>query len=235
MSAINDPEYVAREYASLENLARRRLDVTGWLRFEDDDEVTLMLRAIAEVGARRVLDAGCGNGWLASTVTAPEVVCVDQSEVAVEAARARGLEARVADIQALPFADGEFDVVTCNHVLYHVPDRDRALAECARVASRFVGIYNFTDHLAEVWDAVGRDLWEGRPDFDCATGGEELSRHFARVDCRPTSGEVMWATRGDLQGYLDAYIDMLGALEAPKAPYPFVARRRNCVLVADRA
>jgi len=235
VSAINDPEYVAREYASLENLARRRLDVTGSLRFGDDDEVTLMLRAVAEVGARRVLDAGCGNGWLAARVTAPEVMCVDQSEVAVEAARVRGLEARVADIQALPFADGEFDVVTCNHVLYHVPDRDRALAECARVARRFVGIYNFTDHLAEVWDAVGRDLWEGQPDFDCATGGEELSRHFARVDCHPTSGEVMWATRGDLQGYLDAYIDMLGALEAPEAPYPFVARRRNCVLVADTA
>ncbi len=37
------------------------------------------------------------------------------------------------DVQALPFEDDSFDVVICNHVLEHVPDDRRAMAELARV------------------------------------------------------------------------------------------------------
>ena len=39
------------------------------------------------------------------------------------------------DIQALTFADGEFDVVVCNHVLEHVVDDRTAVAEVARVTA----------------------------------------------------------------------------------------------------
>ena len=39
----------------------------------------------------------------------------------------------VADITALPFAEEEFDVVLCSHVLEHVDDDRGALAEVARV------------------------------------------------------------------------------------------------------
>ena len=46
---------------------------------------------------------------------------------------------------------------------------------------------------------------------------------------------VAWLTRSDLQAYLDAYSEMMGALEAPEGPYPFIARRRNGVLIGDRA
>jgi hypothetical protein len=45
----------------------------------------------------------------------------------------------------------------------------------------------------------------------------------------------VWLTRADLQEYLDAYVELVGELTAPAGPYPFVARRRNCVLVADKA
>ncbi len=39
------------------------------------------------------------------------------------------------DIQALGFADGEFDLVVCNHVLEHVPDDRAAVAELARITA----------------------------------------------------------------------------------------------------
>lgn len=238
MHRIDDTDYVAREYASLDRFRMRRLDRTGWLRFGDEDELATVLRAISELRPTSVLDAGCGDGWITACVTAPELVAIDQSEASVEAARARGLDARVADLQELPFADGSFDVVMCNHVLYHVADRSRALDELSRVlrpGGRFVGIYNFNDHLGEVWDAVGREVWDGQPDFDCEGGAGELAPHFDRVECRPTAGTVVWLARADLQAYLDAYSEMVGELRAPEGPYPFVARRRNCVLVADKA
>ena len=37
------------------------------------------------------------------------------------------------DIQCLPFADNSFDYVYCSHVLEHVPDDGRALAELLRI------------------------------------------------------------------------------------------------------
>ena len=37
------------------------------------------------------------------------------------------------DIQNMPFTDGEFDVVICNHVLEHVEDDNKAMSEILRV------------------------------------------------------------------------------------------------------
>jgi SAM-dependent methyltransferase len=233
--AVDDHDYVRREYASLERLEMRRLDRTGWLRFDELDEEQTLLAAIAETRPHRVLDVGCGGARIPSTYAAPRVVCVDQSEAAVAAARARGLEALVADAQALPFDDASFDVVTCNHTLYHVPDKDAALAEFVRVlrpGGRFVGIYNTPAHLAELWRAVGAE-W-ARDEFDSENGLEYLQRHFPRVERRLRGGAVVWLAPDDLQRYLDAYVEMLGSLTAPDGPYPFVARRAKCVFVADR-
>ena len=214
----------------------RRLDRTGWLRFDELDEEQTLLAAIAEARPTSVLDVGCGDGRLPSIYGAPEVVCVDSSEAAVEAAQARGLDARLADAQELPFEDGSFDVVTASHMLYHVRDQDRALAEFVRVlrpGGRFAGIYNTSEHLHELWRAVGAQ-W-GRDRFDAESGLAVLQRHFVQVERRIRGGSVLWVEAADLQRYLDAYVEMLGPLKAPDGPYPFVATRAKCVFVADAA
>jgi SAM-dependent methyltransferase len=231
---MDDASNVRREYTSLDRLEMRRLDRTGWLRFDELDEEQTLLHAIAQVRPLWILDVGCGDGRIPSVYTARHVVCVDQSEAAVAAARERGLPAVVADAQSLPFHGGSFDVVTCNHTLYHVPDKDRALAEFVRVlrsGGRFAGIYNTPAHLAELWTAVGAS-W-ARDDFDSESGVGFLERHFARVDLLLRGGAVVWLAREDLQRYLDAYEEMIGPLTAPDRPYPFVATRANCVFVAD--
>jgi SAM-dependent methyltransferase len=236
MHRLDDPAFLAREYGSLDRLAMRRVDRTGWLRFDDLDEEQTLLNAVAEVRPQAVLDVGCGDGRLPSLYAAPRVVCLDGSPAAAAAARARGLEARVGDAQALPFEDATFDVVTCSHALYHVADVDRALCEFVRVlrpGGRFAGIYNAPTHMAELWEAVGAE-W-ARDTFDSETGVEALERRFARVERRLRGGSVLWLARADLQLYLDAYVEMVGPLEAPDGPYPFVARREKCVFVADAA
>jgi SAM-dependent methyltransferase len=231
---LHDTAYVSREYSSLDRLLMRRLDRTGWLRFDELDEEQTLLAAVAAVRPRRVLDVGCGDGRVPSLYAAPEVVCVDSSPVAVAAARGRGLDARQADARRLPFEDGSFDVVTCNHTLYHVPDPDAALAEFARVlraGGRFAGIYNAPSHLHEVWEAVGAE-W-ARDEFDAESGLPYVERHFGRVERLIRGGSVLWVERADLQAYLDAFCQMLGPLEPPAAPYPFVATRAKCVFVAE--
>lgn len=87
----------------------------------------------------RCIDVGCGNGrvtgeWLQDR--AGSYVGVDVSSVAVEQARAIGLNAQVIDDAAsLPFPDGSFDVAVCVEVLEHLLRPDFAVAEIARVLS----------------------------------------------------------------------------------------------------
>ncbi|HEY6065647.1 MAG TPA: class I SAM-dependent methyltransferase, partial [Thermoanaerobaculia bacterium] len=66
-----------------------------------------------------------------------EVVGVDASEPLVAAARSRfsGPRFEVCDVEALPFADGSFDVVTAFNVFQYAERPSAAFAEAARVAS----------------------------------------------------------------------------------------------------
>ena len=140
----------------------------------------------------------------------------------------------MADIEDLPFPGAHFDVVTCNWVLYHLPDQVRALGELARVlrpGGRFVGIYNARDHLSELWTAL-RHSWD--IGFDCERGPALLGRHFARVELRHARTEASWDSREALQRYLDGFGRLVGPFEAPDGPYPFRASRHNCVLIAHK-
>ena len=229
---IDDTETVIREYDTFDRLALRRLDRTGWLRFDDLDEEQTLVRAVAEVHPTRVLDVGCGDGRIASLYAAPEVQCVDASPAAVERAAERGLDAQLADARELPFADGSFDAVTCSHLLSHLPDPDRALAEFARVlrpGGRFAGIYNAPEHLREVFGETPPEA------FDSESGLPLLQARFASVSRIHRGGSVLWLTQRDLQRYLDAFVELYGTLRAPDGPYPFTATRAKCVFVADAA
>ena len=93
-------------------------------------------------GDERVLDVGCGPGDLLRQMarTLPDwraLIGFDLSAgmVAQAMERTQGQEVRflVADAQSVPVPDETFDVVMARHILYHVPDIDRAVSEAARV------------------------------------------------------------------------------------------------------
>lgn len=87
----------------------------------------------------RLLDAGCGTGGMMACIRArlpgPELQGIDASARAVAFCRGRGLEGvREGRVEALPFADAEFDAVVCLDVLYHRDvDEEGALLEMLRV------------------------------------------------------------------------------------------------------
>jgi SAM-dependent methyltransferase len=103
-----------------------------------------ILRALAGLDFETFADIGGAEGYKAALVRElfdVDVTSCDLSEEACRRAREiYGVEARGIDIHALPFADGEFDVVLCSETLEHVPDIEGATRELLRIARRAVVI-----------------------------------------------------------------------------------------------
>ena len=85
--------------------------------------------------ARDVLDIGCSAGYMmqAARELGMRGTGLDCSAFAVGLCRERGLRACQGSIEAMPFADASFDIVTAKHTLEHMRDPKAALAEVRRV------------------------------------------------------------------------------------------------------
>lgn len=83
----------------------------------------------------QVLDAGCGSGrTLAELQPYGEVYGIELNPDAAAIAKDRGIgDVRIGRLEALPWADRTFDLVTCLDVIEHTPDDRATLRELRRV------------------------------------------------------------------------------------------------------
>ncbi|HEX6762697.1 MAG TPA: class I SAM-dependent methyltransferase [Gaiellaceae bacterium] len=237
---LDDPALVASEYADEARLRRRASAYTGGATGAADARLDLVA-AVAEVRPGRVLEVGCGWGELAAWIareTGADVAAVDLSPRMVELARERGVGASVADVQNLPFEDASFEVAVAAWMLYHVPDRERAVAELARVLrprGRLVAATNSVFHLHEL-----RELVRSGPStiaFSRETGAELLASAFETVRRLDVDDTLEFATRADVEEYVRASISMSPFVEnlPVEVDEPFFARRATSIFVADKA
>lgn len=166
MEALQDPEYLLnRQYkdalrfgARVELSRRFSVNKYGWHRWVFDH--------IKADQTSRLVELGCGPGllWISNSQRIPttwQITLTDFSPGMLQEARKRLDNARftfeVVDAQALPFADESIDAIIANHMLYHVPDLSRALAEIRRVlkpGGRFYASTFGRDHMRELDDLV---------------------------------------------------------------------------------
>lgn len=208
-----------------------------------------------------LLEVGCGPGdlWRVTGHRLPAGVSLtltDSSPGMVERARAalgERADYAVAPADDIPFPDDSFDVVVANHMLYHVPDLRRALAELARVlrpGGRLVASTIGADHLAELGELAGPGLrWmDTTQRFGLENGAGQLAAVFDDVvredyegDLVVTEAQPLVAFVASLQGpeglpeadaeriraAAQAAIDREGSFRVTRATGLFRARARG--------
>lgn len=235
----DETQFGADQYKTSANLkARANLHAKyghgNWFAF-------IAAHAGLEAGMK-VLDIGCGAGWFwrAAADRLPQTLelhLADMSAGMLDEARAGvaalgggwQVDAGVADVGALPFADEHFDAVFALHMLYHAKDPARGVAEIARVfkpEGRAVVTTNGADSMAEIY-RLGRAAFGGASGeavaerFGIESGAPLLRAVFGAVDLfedvetlRVTDGADVVATLTSFPPGQTASAERIAALRA---------------------
>ncbi|MDB5105075.1 MAG: SAM-dependent methyltransferase [Fibrobacteres bacterium] len=102
-----------------------------------DDRVRTVLDLVRKTGAKRILDVGCGDGFLSADFRklGMYTIGVDASPGAVEAAKGRCDEAYVADLgnAKLPVPDACVDLIWAGEIIEHIFDTETFVEDLLRV------------------------------------------------------------------------------------------------------
>lgn len=201
IAKMNDRRYVTAQYRTASNLNARialhqrfSTNPYGWLQWVFDQLRLPLQCRVVELGG------GAGDLWVENRSRIPTgwAITISDASVGMVSHACQRLSSSdgaltfaVVDAQALPFATASMDAVIANHMLYHVPDQSRALAEIQRVLKPGGRLYASTvgqRHLAEVAELVEcfdarLASWRGPSvfSFTLETGADFLGAWFHEV------------------------------------------------------
>jgi ubiquinone/menaquinone biosynthesis C-methylase UbiE len=202
MQRFTDQNYLTQDqYKDSSNLDARiaihqrfSTNLQGWYHWVFDT----LLESPANAN---ILDVGCGSAamWKECTDKIPAgwtVTLTDLAEGMLDSAWRNLVSAggtfkfEKMDVQSIAYGEKVFDVVIANHMLYHVPDRPKALAEIRRVLKddgRLIATTVGADHIKEMLGWIGRASMEkedARPSqpFTLQNGLGQLQAFFSKVD-----------------------------------------------------
>ena len=186
-----------------------------------------LVHLLAPQPGERILDLGCGDGVLTVSLVAAgcDVVAVDSSAAQVAAARARGLDARVANAEMLEFT-AEFDAVFSNAALHWMRNPNAVLTSvhnALKPGGRFVAELGGADCVITIrtaltealarrgLDAAACDPWffPTAVDYRARLESHDFVVETLMLFPRPTP------LPGDIAGWLETFAQpFLGAVKA---------------------
>jgi ubiquinone/menaquinone biosynthesis C-methylase UbiE len=117
-----------------------------------------LLRIAERTGTGRVLDVGCGTGFVIGLLadTFQEIHGVDPTRAMIDKVDvSRGnITLHEGVVEGMPFPDGWFDLVTAYSVFHHLADHRPALAEVARVLRPGGVLYVDLEPNRAFWRAI---------------------------------------------------------------------------------
>lgn len=201
MSKFTDQQYLKTDqYRDSSNLDARvaihqrfSTNPYGWFTWIFDALIKLPANA-------RILELGCGHGllWKENADRIPstwDITLSDLSSGMLDSAwrnlvvTGRNFKFKEIDAQSIPFEDGAFDAVIANHMLYHVPDRPKAIAEIKRVLKTDGRLFVTTVGKRHMQEITGwlEEISNGKYDsketvsFTLENGLEQLKSSFPHV------------------------------------------------------
>jgi 2-polyprenyl-3-methyl-5-hydroxy-6-metoxy-1,4-benzoquinol methylase/rRNA maturation protein Nop10 len=145
----------------------RFLSLIGPIR----EKVELSIMTLNAELRGKLLDVGCGTGAFLTKMRdlGWEVTGVEPDEEAVKVAQERfRLNILKATLEEAEFPENEFNAITMNHVIEHLPDPVGTLKECSRVLKTGGRLVVVTPNA----ESLGAQL------FNNAWRGWEVPRHF---------------------------------------------------------
>ncbi len=140
------------------------------------------------------------------------------------------------DAQRIPFEDESFEAVIANHMLYHVPDKSRALGEIRRVlkpGGRFYAATNGVRHMRGLSEIAARSFPDyalkiqstfQRLSFTLENGADLLNPYFEQVSLRIYE-DGLHVTEGE--PLVDYVLSMQDAQDAEPDPAHVAAFRQH--------
>jgi SAM-dependent methyltransferase len=224
--------HVTGQYADDRNLAARQ---SMWAYATGPALAARALDLAGLDGADTVVDVGCGNGSFLAELRSRghrgPLLGLDLSP-GMAAVAARHAPTAAADARALPLPSAAVDAALAPHMLYHVPEPARAVAELRRVV-RPGGVVlittNGAGHRAQVQavlDAATRrvtgraapSLEDADAAFDAAVGAALLPTVFGAVVAHDLTTELEVPDPAAVVGYLASFEPELSGLAGSARP-----------------
>lgn len=222
MDTLQNQEYLRRQYEDSRNLGAR-IDLHTRFSTEEHPWFHWVFDRFEIPENARILELGCGTGllWSENLPRIPHGWRITLSDAspgmvreAEEGLRHTALGFTFAEVNAvsIPYDNDTFDSVIANHMLYHVPDLDRALSEIRRVLKPGGRPYATTvglNHMTEL-RRVPRDLGIRTPDgsvqtftqFNLDNSASDLGHWFAEVELERRNGTLMVTEATPLVDYV---------------------------------
>ena len=136
-----------RLYSELAASRSLAMHASDWERFDETPQpwrpYESLVRMLGAIKGKRILDAGCGDGWL-SVILAKRGAIVDGFDISPSAIKfaqdraaingvGNGCTFRAASAYDLPYPEAEFDGVIGSAILHHLGDKQRFARELRRV------------------------------------------------------------------------------------------------------